>query len=78
MKINILHEKDIVEVSDCSDFRYAYVIYDLNHKKNVKIIHDYLKNIKIIPMGRFGEWEYLNMDKAILSGRNAVNKIDEV
>ncbi len=25
-------------------------------------------------MGRFGEWEYLNMDKAILSGKRAAEE----
>ena len=42
---------------------------------NVEIIHDYLKNNNIIPIGRFGEWEYYNMDKALLSGKNAASRI---
>jgi len=29
----------------------------------------------IYPIGRFGEWEYFNMDKALLSGRNAASRI---
>jgi UDP-galactopyranose mutase len=64
-----------MEVCKTSTFKYAYVIYDLDHKKNVEIIHDYLKKSNIIPIGRFGEWEYLNMDKAILSGKNAASRV---
>ncbi|MDI6826589.1 MAG: FAD-dependent oxidoreductase [Candidatus Aenigmarchaeota archaeon] len=75
---DILKENDEIDVCDASYFRYAYVIHDLKHKKNVEIIHKFLKEKNIIPVGRFGEWEYLNMDKAILSGKNAVIKLKNV
>jgi UDP-galactopyranose mutase len=71
----ITKENEVIEVCDTSAFKYAYIIYDLDHKKNVKIIHDYLKSVNIIPIGRFGEWEYFNMDKALLSGRKAASRI---
>jgi UDP-galactopyranose mutase len=75
MKTDIITERDEMEVCEASTFKYAYVIYDLDHKKNVGIIHDYLKKSNIIPIGRFGEWEYFNMDKAILSGKNAASRV---
>jgi len=71
----ILKENDELEVCDISCFKYAYVIYDLNHKKNVTIIHRFLNENNIIPIGRYGEWEYLNMDKSILSGRKAATEL---
>lgn len=74
-KTNIITEKDEIEVCDTSTFKYAYVIYDLYHKRNVEIIHDYMKSNNILPIGRFGEWEYFNMDKAILSGKNAALRV---
>ena len=70
----ILKEDDGLEVADVTQFDYAYVIYDLNHKKNVSVIHSFLKENNIIPIGRFGEWEYLNMDKSILSGKKAAEE----
>ena len=76
-KTGIITERDVIEVCDTSAFKYAYVIYDLDHRKNVGIIHDYLEGSGIIPVGRFGEWEYFNMDKAILSGRNAASTVSE-
>lgn len=75
MKTEILTDKDEIEVCDVTSFKYAYVIYDLDHKKNVGIIHDYLERNNILPIGRFGEWEYFNMDKAILSGKKAASRI---
>ena len=75
IKTGILDEKDEIKVCDVSAFKYAYVIYDLNHAKNVGIIHDYLERSNVVPIGRFGEWEYFNMDKALLSGRNAALRI---
>jgi len=72
---DILKKNDVIEVCDASYFKYAYVIYDLQHKKNVGIIHSFLKEKNIIPVGRFGEWEYLNMDKTILSGKNSADNL---
>ena len=74
IKAEILRDDDALDVFDAHDFNYAYVIYDLDHKKNVSIIHNYLKVNRILPIGRFGEWEYLNMDKAILSGKRAAEE----
>lgn len=71
----ILRGDDKVDVFDALDFKYAYVINDLDHRRNVAIIHDYLRGNRIHPMGRFGEWGYLNMDRSILSGRNVAEKI---
>jgi protoporphyrinogen oxidase len=75
VKANLIRDNDEIEVCEAKDFKYAYVIYDLDHGKNVKVIHDYLLAHNIIPIGRFGEWEYYNMDKAILSGKNAAEKV---
>jgi len=77
-KTNIITERDEIEVCDTSSFKYAYVIYDLDHRKNVGIIHDYLESVNIIPIGRFGEWEYFNMDKAIMSGKKAASRVSGV
>jgi len=75
IKAEILRDDDALDVFDAHDFNYAYVIYDLDHKKNVSIIHNYLKVNRILPIGRFGEWEYLNMDKSILSGKVVAERI---
>ena len=47
----------------------AYVIYDLDYEKNVRTIHEYLLSLDIHPAGRFGDWQYYNMDHSILAGK---------
>jgi len=54
---------------------YAYVVYDKNYKTSTKIIKDYLYKIGIISIGRFGEWEYYNMDKCIESAMRLAKDI---
>jgi UDP-galactopyranose mutase len=73
--IDILDKQDNIEVCDSAVFEYAYVIYDLKHRENVTAIHKYLIENNIVPIGRFGEWEYYNMDKAILSGKDGIERI---
>ncbi len=74
IKAEILREGDKLEVFDALDFKYAYIVYDLQHRRNVNLIQTYLKSIRVSSMGRYGEWEYLNMDKAILSGKKAAEE----
>jgi UDP-galactopyranose mutase len=52
----------------------AYVIYDLDHRRNVAAVKAYLEGRRIDSGGRFGDWEYLNMDAAILRGRDAAER----
>lgn len=77
IKAKILRKEDKILVKQTLSIKYAYVIYDLNHKKNVGIIHNFLKSIDIYPCGRFGEWEYFNMDHSIMSGKRTAEKINE-
>ena len=47
-------------------FTYAYVIYDLNHRRNLGIIRAHLEGrMGLTLCGRFGEFEYLNMDAVV-------------
>jgi hypothetical protein len=47
------------------------VIYDLWHPANTKLASQWLRERDIETRGRFGEWEYFNMDHSMLSGREA-------
>ncbi|WP_324778940.1 protoporphyrinogen/coproporphyrinogen oxidase [Thiobacillus sedimenti] len=44
---------------------HAYVVFDENYSESVKKIKAYLTNVGIHTLGRFGEWEYYNMDICI-------------
>jgi len=55
--------------------KYAYIIYDLDYQKNMKIIEKFLNEEKIKVCGRFGEFKYLNMDQCI---QNALRISEEL
>ena len=78
IKAKILFPDDRIVVSDAADIQCAYVIYDLDHRKNVKKIHDFLRKHHIYPCGRFGEWEYFNMDHSIASGKKIAEEINNI
>ncbi len=73
----ILGKSDRVLVTGFLVLDPAYVVYDLQHRKHVRSIHSYLLSKRAWPCGRFGEWEYLNMDHALLSGKRAAGKVLE-
>lgn len=53
--------------------KYANVIFDHLVYENRKKVKDYLQEIGIHPIGRFGEWDYLWSDQSLLSGMNILN-----
>ncbi|MDZ7623774.1 MAG: FAD-dependent oxidoreductase [Ignavibacteriaceae bacterium] len=55
---------------DCS-----YVIYDENRKMTLKKIFPFLQRNQIWSIGRYGSWEYSNMEDAILHGRKVAEQI---
>jgi protoporphyrinogen oxidase len=67
----ILHPDDTVELVHVQEILPAYVIYDRHHAANVEVIRSWLAEHEILIAGRFGEWQYFNMDHAMKSGRDA-------
>lgn len=56
-------------------FKYAYVVYDIDYQKNIKIIREYIEGKTGISLvGRFSQFEYLNMDGCIRSAFNYAEK----
>ena len=53
----------------------AYIIYDLDHARYVATIREYLLANGIHNVGRFGEWQYFNMDHSMRSGKTAADEI---
>lgn len=46
---------------------HAYVVFDENYDSATTEIKEYLKAIDVYTLGRFGEWQYYNMDVCIKS-----------
>ena len=74
VKNKFIETKKNVNFTDFRMEKYAYVINDLDHRKNIDIVLDYLKGIGIESCGRFAEFEYLNSDKVV---EHAMNLAEE-
>jgi len=54
---------------------HAYVVFDENYNTATAAVKQYLQEIGIFTLGRFGEWEYYNMDVCIKSSIDLSAKI---
>ena len=69
-------EIGFTKVLDSEFTQYAYVVHDLNYRKNLKTIFEYFdKNESFHLLGRWGTWNYKNMDLCMLDAMNLVKKI---
>lgn len=66
----------LIEPLDWHVSDHAYVVFDNNYKKSRDMIFNYLDSIGLYTLGRFGEWEYYNMDVCIKSAIQLANKIE--
>lgn len=64
-----------MEPSSFNISNHAYVVYDKNYEECKLCVLDYLNGQGIYSLGRFGEWEYYNMDVCIKSAMRLSKKI---
>lgn len=67
----------LLEPLDYNVSDYAYVVYDQNYNSTTSKIKQYLENIGLHTIGRFGEWEYYNMDICMESAMKLVDKLEK-
>ena len=65
VSIGFARAKEDISIIDIIKEKYAYIIYDLHHNDNMKYIREFYKNEGIVLHGRFGNFEYWNMDKIV-------------
>jgi len=63
--IDFIQDASDVNFIDIKRFEYAYVIYDMNHRNNMDTLLEYFRGEGVDLLGRFGSFEYLNMDAVI-------------
>jgi protoporphyrinogen oxidase len=73
VKLGIIHEEDIL-FTHIGFERYANIIFTEPIYEARKIVRDYLSSVGIETIGRFGEWDYLWSDQALMSGLKAGEK----
>lgn len=77
VRIGFISDKSLVNFTDFHQEKYAYVIYDLNHRKNTDLVLDYFRSLGIESSGRWAEFEYMNSDKVIEHSMNLAEKIND-
>ena len=75
-ELKFIDTRKDVNFTEARRFEYAYVIYDLNHRKNMDLIKGYFTDHGIALCGRFGEFEYINMDAVIRHAKNLTEKLE--
>lgn len=71
-KLDFLIEPLAHNISD-----HAYVLFDQNFQTSKLVITDYLKEIGLYTLGRFGEWDYYNMDICIQKAMDFAESIQK-
>jgi protoporphyrinogen oxidase len=75
-RIGVLRDDDELPVARVAPINPAYVVYTLDHREACATIHAWLATQGIHSVGRFGEWQYFNMDQSIASGRDAIRALE--
>ena len=76
-KTPFLNSEDEIISQSVLELTPAYVIYHIEHREDVDATKQFLLENGIYACGRFGDWEYLNMDHSILSGKRAAEYFNE-
>ncbi len=72
--LEVVEKMELASRSDLSvtDFRtlpYGNVVFDRGMVDRRDFVLDYVRDCGILPVGRFGEWDYLWADQSFLSGK---------
>ncbi|HKA23157.1 MAG TPA: FAD-dependent oxidoreductase [Blastocatellia bacterium] len=76
-RTGILSDSDRIVVEDQIDIPYAYVVFDMNRERSLRVIHNWMESVGIYPCGRFGEWGYHWSFEAIESGKRVASRVEK-
>ncbi|MBE6072603.1 MAG: hypothetical protein E7208_11695 [Clostridium butyricum] len=74
-KSKLASQKDVI-LSDIRKLDYANILFGSDTIKNKNYIIEFYEKNHIYSAGRYGLWEYFWSDESLISGKNAVNKIN--
>lgn len=74
-EMGIVTTDDRVTHSDVVTVPYAYPVYTARTHAAREHLLDSLREFGILCAGRFGEWQYINSDDAIMAGRHRAEEI---
>lgn len=74
-QIDFAERSEDVKLINLTRHQYAYVVYDLNHASNMTHIRQYFDNEGVLLNGRFGNYEYWNMDRILRESYELSNRL---
>lgn len=75
VSLGFIDKADVVDTRIITE-KYAYVIYDLNHRSNTDQVLSYLEENEIYSCGRFATFEYLNTDGVVEQAWSLAKKLE--
>ena len=70
-----LLKRDEVLFTDRSHVRHAYVVFDHDYDRRREVALGWLEQVGIIPLGRFGRFEYDNSDQCVIKARELAHEL---
>ncbi len=70
-----LVRREEVLFHDRSEIRHAYVVFDHGYTRRRKVALDWLETNAIVPLGRFGRFEYDNSDQCVIKARALAERL---
>jgi protoporphyrinogen oxidase len=70
-----LLRKDEVLLTDRSEIRHAYVVFDHAYAARRKAIFSWMDSVDLVPLGRFGRFEYDNSDQCVIRARALAGQV---
>ncbi len=64
-RLGVFRRGDVI-FSRVARTRYAYVVFDREHRRNLDLVQAYMDKIGLGLLGRFGQFDYINTDQVIL------------
>ena len=74
VELGVAREEEVLFV-EAWLHKYGYPIYTLDHAKNRETILQWLRQLGIHPVGRWGQWHYWNTDKVYKNVKETINAI---
>jgi protoporphyrinogen oxidase len=71
----IIRRREVI-VTDIRRFEYAYPVYDLDYTRNTAIIRKYFASLGVDLLGRFAQFDYINMDECLRRARELADRLN--
>jgi protoporphyrinogen oxidase len=65
-----------VVFADVQRFEYAYVVYTVGYERHVRTVHEWAESKGVYLHGRFGAFEYVNVDGCVIRSRELATRLN--